>query len=45
MGSVKEWKLPMVVRYWLQEELKAGKDLPFPVKKLISKNFWLSIRF
>jgi hypothetical protein len=45
MGSVKEWKLPMVERCWLQEELKAGKDLPFPVKKPISKNFWLSIRF
>jgi hypothetical protein len=33
MDSVKEWKLPMVARYWLQEELKAGKDLAFPAEK------------
>jgi len=44
MVSVKEWKLPMAEKFWLQEEQKEEKDLLFPARKLISK-IWLINRF
>jgi hypothetical protein len=44
MVSGKEWKLPMVVKFWQPEERKEEKDLLFPARNLIS-NIWLINRF
>jgi len=37
MVSGKEWKLPMVAKFWQQEELKEEKDFLFPAKNHINK--------